>query len=491
MSQPARPENGDWLSAAGSLVELPHGQVSDEPFARRVTEHLLGARSAEVREIIVARPSAVRVGLWEKLLRAAGETESRELFISRPQDAVCHLGEKVPERQRWSTLVEIYEACYRVALQGSEVRAQADSRETSFSEDTPGTSRLSVACLARTRWVLLSRAFAAKNRPRHDDVIRVNDGPRRLIVLAEQARDDWLAVLASIEDYPQLAGWIGDIEREVAGLISVSIAEPAASSGSGEDKADPVSREVAQFAATRLLLPRFAWGTATKIYLRTSTLASRLFSAAACAAILAVFVQLALGFIYGWKWGYSAAAATAVGVYLLVVCAMAADARAAWPWLLRQPASAAVGLLALAAFGPGWWFTAGSAGSTGRTVLVIAGLAGAALAYLYIEAIGHGVRGGRLAWRPPLIGVLGFIHGLLVSLIGLRFLMPVFAAGPTSGPQLACWYSGSCHGLALPVPALLGLAAAWSLAAGVFLQIIWDDQPVTAPLAHVSWRRGG
>jgi hypothetical protein len=25
----------------------------------------------------------------------------------------------------------------------------------------------------------------------------------------------------------------------------------------------------------------------------------------------------------------------------------------------------------------------------------------------------------------------------------------------------------------------------------VFLQIIWDDQPVTAPLAHVSWHRKG
>lgn len=179
-------------------------------------------------------------------------------------------------------------------------------------------------------------------------------------------------------------------------------------------------------------------------------------------------------------------------MYLLVVAAMAADSRAAWPWLLRQPASAAVGLLALAAFGPGWWFTGGVPGGTARAIGVIIGLVGAAFVYLYIEAIGHGVRGRRLARRPPLIGLFGFIHGLLVSLVGLRFLLPVFAAGPARGPALSCWYAaGSCHGMALPVPALLALAAAWSLAAGVFLQIIWDDQPVTAPLAHVTWRRGG
>ena len=29
------------------------------------------------------------------------------------------------------------------------------------------------------------------------------------------------------------------------------------------------------------------------------------------------------------------------------------------------------------------------------------------------------------------------------------------------------------------------------LAAGVFSQILWDDRPITAPLAHLRWRRGG
>jgi hypothetical protein len=35
------------------------------------------------------------------------------------------------------------------------------------------------------------------------------------------------------------------------------------------------------------------------------------------------------------------------------------------------------------------------------------------------------------------------------------------------------------------------LATAWCLAVGVFSQILWDDRPITAPLAHLSWRSGG
>jgi hypothetical protein len=134
----------------------------------------------------------------------------------------------------------------------------------------------------------------------------------------------------------------------------------------------------------------------------------------------------------------------------------------------------------------------GAGGGNIRAVIAAAGLTGAGLAYLYIEAAQHGVRGRRLAGRPPLAGLSGLIHSLLISLIGLRFLLPVFTATPSGGPPFSCWHAiGSCHGQALPAPLLIALAAAWSFAAGVFLQILWDDQPVTAPLTHVSWRRGG
>jgi hypothetical protein len=83
----------------------------------------------------------------------------------------------------------------------------------------------------------------------------------------------------------------------------------------------------------------------------------------------------------------------------------------------------------------------------------------------------------------------------MVSVIGVRFLLPVFA----QKPYLSClWNTPGCGAPAAPgAPAWTALpgwlvicvAASWSFAAGVFLQILWDDQPVTAPLSHVTWRR--
>jgi hypothetical protein len=102
------------------------------------------------------------------------------------------------------------------------------------------------------------------------------------------------------------------------------------------------------------------------------------------------------------------------------------------------------------------------------------------------------VRGRPRAWRPLAVAGFGYLHALMVSVIGLRFLLPEFAPRPVSGPQLSCWWQASgCGAAALPSWLLVLTAASWGFAAAVFLQIIWDDQPVTAPLAHVSWHRKG
>jgi hypothetical protein len=113
-----------------------------------------------------------------------------------------------------------------------------------------------------------------------------------------------------------------------------------------------------------------------------------------------------------------------------------------------------------------------------------------------VEAAGHGIGGVRRLWRPVVVGVFGFLHAIMVSLIGLRFLVPVFS----QKPYLSCWWAAQRCGApatagtpawaGLPPWLLILLAASWSFAGGVFLQILWDDQPVTAPLAHVNWRRG-
>jgi hypothetical protein len=487
-------DSAEWLDIAAKLADLPGGQ-RNEGFALRKSEELLNEFVDEANNADKHKSSTARVEAWMTLLRDASDApELAEFFAYRPSDVIRVLGPKLFEQWRWSTLVEIYEAGYQLAIRNAGDRGPAGG--------VPFAWQLGAAHLARTRWVLLCLPFAGI-RPEDHGLRRVDDDLGRLVALAQQARSDWLAVLAAIDDYPLLAGRIGDVEDEVWQLVSVQVTQinlwpdpsakaKSAKAESAEDRADPLGRETDRFAVTRLLLPRFAWRRSTAICFRSMNALPLTLNAVAAAAVVSAMVLPVIGYCLHLTWGYTAAAATAATAYVLIAWATGADRRAAWPWLLRQPASAAVGLLAVAAFGPSWWYTGGARGDTARALVAAAGLAGAALVYLCIEAAGHGVRGRRLAGRSLLVSGFGLVHGVLVGLIGLRFLLPIFAASPPGGPALSCWYTpGACHGQALPVLVLLAIAAAWSLAAGVFLQIIWDDQPVTAPLAHVSWHRGG
>ena len=489
MTSPAPAVTASWPAAAGQRVALPYG-ARDTQFAQHVTRRLLDQRNKDVYEIVGTSGSASRIKKWTDLFRRANDAELFEFFTYRPLDVVEVFAERLDGKRRWSTLVEIYEAWYTLAAGGRD--------GTALTGGVPFAVQVGAAHLARTRWALLSLPFTPAGRPSDRDLQRVDDDTGRLVALVQQARGDWLVVLGEIDDYPQLAGRIGDVEAEARDIATVPVTrkhlglDPLDGVSAAEDHADLPGREATRFAVIRLLLPRFAWGSVTRAVLRSLNPASLGFSTAALAAALTAVLFFGLASIPRWSWAYTVAAIAAAAVYLFITAATTADARAAWPWLLRQPASAAVGLLALAAFGPDWWYTHGANGATVQAVIAAGGLTCAGMAYLYVEAVQHGIRGIRLLWRPPLVGFLGLIHGLLVSLIGLRFLLPVFAASPTAGPPLSCWYAiHSCSGQALPAPLLMALAAAWSFAAGVFLQIVWDDQPVTAPLTHVSWRRGG
>jgi len=83
---------------------------------------------------------------------------------------------------------------------------------------------------------------------------------------------------------------------------------------------------------------------------------------------------------------------------------------------------------------------------------------------------------------------MSLAHAMLVAAIGLAVLLPAFA--DHGGDLTGCWAHGRCPTGALPSWLLFMLATAWAYASGVFAQILWDDQPFTAPLAHQRWRTG-
>jgi len=148
-------------------------------------------------------------------------------------------------------------------------------------------------------------------------------------------------------------------------------------------------------------------------------------------------------------------------------------------WLLRMPAAAAVGVFALVTFLPGGWLKTPPGGWLAFAVLI-----GVSFGYLLVELRNDGVARRSAVRRALAVTAIGAVHALMVAMIGLVIVAPAVAAG---GAQLNArvWTNpGYAH-----AGVVIALAAAWCLAAGVFSQILWDDRPITAPLAHLSWRR--
>jgi hypothetical protein len=147
--------------------------------------------------------------------------------------------------------------------------------------------------------------------------------------------------------------------------------------------------------------------------------------------------------------------------------------------LLRLPAASAVGLAALATLHPDWWDNE----KPGHWIWATIALVAASYGYLAVEARNHGVTSGNALGRALGVTLIGIVHALLVCLVGLVIVVPEYAEG---GPALAAvWHSGGATAWAVLVS-----GTAWGLAVGVFSQILWDDRPITAPLAHLRWRGG-
>jgi hypothetical protein len=229
------------------------------------------------------------------------------------------------------------------------------------------------------------------------------------------------------------------------------------------------------------LLPRFALGTVARLGLfdddrwpRLARLIAALAvvttgsAAAGCAAALLV----------------RPAAILAAACYFLI-CAGVVAFPPEWGamWLLRMPAASAVGIIALVGLLPGSWV-----GTPTRGWLAVGTLAALAYGYLVVEVRNHGVAPGAALARSALVTLAGAVHALLASIVALDIVLPAFVGNGGSGKDLLAIVHQPGYGHA---GMALALSAAWCLAVGVFSQILWDDRPITAVLAHLSWRKEG
>jgi hypothetical protein len=300
-----------------------------------------------------------------------------------------------------------------------------------------------------------------------------------LVGRCRQARWRWQQILGEYQSHPLLAqASPKELEGELTALVfarrwapllvsGAPLAEPASATA---DDAAVVAESIEEhllprfnlIAVARLAAHGHGWGG------RTGRLA--MVSGVVATAALAVGLAAA---------GHFEAGAWVAGTtYVLLVAGVVGLGRLwAAQWLLRLPAAAAVGLLVLVSLPPAWW-------QQTRIGWAPALLVGAACGYLIVEARNHGVGAGPAAGRALGVTAAGALHALLICLVGLVLVAPSYVDRGADLTRL--WRGGSlCRSWGV-----LALAGAWCLAVGVFSQILWDDRPITAPLAHLQWRRG-
>jgi len=238
-------------------------------------------------------------------------------------------------------------------------------------------------------------------------------------------------------------------------------------------------RQAVEHLAERHWLPRFAWWpVACGAFAGHLNGGNGRTAVTRGAAVLAVVLFAVQFFLYFTGRAVGAGCAGLAAYLAVGVSALSGGPLARYTWMLRLPAAAGVGALVLITLTASWWKN-----PTTGWVWAYLVLGAAAMAYLIIECLGHGVSPGRV-YRAAGVWVAALIYSASITSIILVFVAPAFAD------------SGAALQTLLDTPELVprlqvwGTATAWCLAVGILSQIIWDDQAITAPLAHVTWRKG-
>ncbi|MFD0507093.1 hypothetical protein ACFQ0G_38590 [Streptomyces chiangmaiensis] len=309
-----------------------------------------------------------------------------------------------------------------------------------------------------------------------------------LALLVEEARRDWLHTLDAYQSYPRLASArIDDIDEELVLTVADDWSHDQRFSSTHaalHEPHDPTVRDNALLGdiINRHLLPRFR-------LLHVARLAppaghdhwrSAIFTLAGAALGLAVIGGFANGY-----WFHAGALLASLAYAVLIAGVVKRGPLWAAQWLFRFPAAGVFGLFALLALPKNWW-----ADPHPHWMVAALVLAFGAYGYLVVEVRNHNVGGAASAKRALGVLAAGTVHAFLLSLIVLVSVAATYTeANPDPPDRISLHNLWHTHGgTAWQV---LATATAWSLAVGVFSQILWDDRPITAPLAHLTWRDGG
>lgn len=487
-------ETKSWLEATSKRIKLP-GRPEDQK-DRKLVAHARRFAGIFI-EAAGAPTSAARVISFSDLIikldgpRASSDGAHRsdtpelfQVFTYQPDDILTSFAPDLETERRWSTLVEIYQAWVELA------RSEQVPQVSAYGQG------VALGYLIRARWHLFVAGFensdptwlSEEERERLGDV-------QSAAMAARQCRDEWLDVLDRLEDHPLLARDIDPVAEAELIVVRRVTATALTATSNGASKmiqGNEVDAVAWRHAVRSHLLPRFVVRPAWRVAWRLSGIVARTAMCTTAIAFSAAVTLTLTGLIGHLRNGLLIGAGVSVIGYTGILVAAICERSASWPWLLRQPASAGLGLLVLITLGSDWWKQAVpfnrhlEAVHTRMAVFAALVLLVIGVGYLAVEAVNHGVT--HLACRVSAVAGMALLHAFLVTAIGLSIVLPAFAADGRAMAQ--CWTDGNCGALPMPAWLIFAVATSWCFAAGVFTQVLWDDQPFTAPLAHTRWRTG-
>jgi hypothetical protein len=291
----------------------------------------------------------------------------------------------------------------------------------------------------------------------------------------EHARDQtlhesllhWLDLLDCYEDDKVFPDWDGARISEEYGYVTQRLAVQKTLRRPGRVAFES---DVAEFASHHLL-PRYDLA-------RTWKLSNSLYRSWTWAATVLVGALLIAGPLLLWlgpggphaRLGW-AAHAGGLALALLVLAAVRAAPVVAYPYCLRLPAGAAVGMVAVLSTDrilkvtPAWW----------QVLTPIAVLFG----YIAFEARQHSANRPEL--RALVVAALGLLYGIAVASLTLSIVNPSF---PVPGsPNDWGWGTG------LNMLLIVAFRGAVAVLTGTLLQVLWSERTVASPLDRMTWRK--
>jgi hypothetical protein len=357
---------------------------------------------------------------------------------------------------------ELFESDSVAALRLMEALA-ADSERRASLGDVFASSRLLQVSTARI--VLHARGLTGDMSDLAGDILLDDPRPSRLRAVVRTARQRWVALVLD-PSVAKPASFVKDLDTTLDTVFHRGQGLPLIA-----DVLENPDRERQETAAVlavlkRLRLTRFdliGYYGDVGCSGRVSRPVLALFVAIPGASIL-LGAFLAGGLSHA-IWG----AMLAIGG-ILFAFAISSYRDEVTPLLcLRLPASASVGAAAVMSFGAKWMQSV----ELGRAVLLGSGLLVVTFAYILNEARAHGLQGRKLFIRSAVLLLLGVLYATTIAMVAIAFLLPTLV--PDEG------LPASAH----VGPSIIVFAAA-SLTLGLIVQVLWDSQPIVAPLSHAD-----